>query len=156
MKSFFLYFKSNRPLVVLLLVFSALALFYSLIIPLFEGPDEDDHFRYVKYVADHRTLPVQEFTHGGGQAGHQGWQPPLYYALAGILIAPIDMSDFSEHLIRNEHATVVGDPACCGRNLYYHFSNENFPYSHTALAVHLARLLSILFGAITVAATYLT
>ncbi len=138
----------------LVAVFVVLAIFYSLIIPIFEGPDEDDHFRYVKSIADHRALPVQLFEPGGGQAGHQGWQPPLYYSIAAILIAPIDTSDFSQHLWRNEYVTFVGDPACCGRNIYYHTDSENYPYTCTTLAVHLARLLSVLFGAITVAATY--
>jgi hypothetical protein len=143
-----------NSLTILLGVFVALALFYSSIIPLFEGPDEDDHFRYAKFIADHGALPVQLFEPGGGIAGHQGWQPPLYYTLAAFAIAPIDKSDYEQHLWRNFAATFVGDPACCGRNIYYHTDSENFPYTRTTLAVHLARLLSILFGALTVAATY--
>ena len=139
---------------VLLIAFLALALCYSLIIPLFEGPDEDDHFRYAKFIADHRALPVQQFEPGGGVAGHQGWQPPLYYALAALAITPIDTSDFEQHLWRNDAATFVGDPSCCGRNIYYHTDSENFPFTRTTLAVHLARLLSMLFGAVTVWATY--
>jgi 4-amino-4-deoxy-L-arabinose transferase-like glycosyltransferase len=144
----------SKRIAILLVVFVALALFYSLIIPLFEGPDEDDHFRYAKFIADHRALPVQLFEPGGGAAGHQGWQPPLYYSLAAALIAPIDTSDYEEHLWRNYAATFVGDPACCGRNIYYHTDSENFPYTRTTLAVHLARLLSIFFGGVTVWATY--
>jgi hypothetical protein len=146
----------SRPLVSLLAVFLVLAFFYSLIIPIFEGPDEDDHFRYVKFIADHRALPVQLFEPGGGEAGHQGWQPPLYYSLAALLIAPIDTADFAQHLWRNEYVTFVGDPACCGRNIYYHTESESFPYKGTTFAVHLARLLSILLGAIAVVATYAT
>ncbi len=146
---------NNKYLLALLTIFIALALFYSILIPLFEGPDEDDHFRYAKYIADHRALPVQEFEPGGGEAGHQGWHPPLYYTLVALIVAPIDTTDFSEHLYRNYAASVVGDPSCCGRNLYFHFSNDNFPYTRATLAVHLARLLSVFFGAITVAATYL-
>ncbi len=146
--------KLNRPLVLLLIVFVALALCYSFIIPLFEGPDEDDHFRFAKFLADQRALPVQLFEAGGGAAGHQGWQPPLYYALAAALITPIDTSDYAQHLWRNYGATFLGDPACCGRNIYYHTDSENFPFTRTTLAVHLARLLSIVFGAITVWATY--
>ena len=141
-------------LILLLAAFFALALFYSLILPLFEGPDEDDHFRYAKFLADQHALPVQLFVPGGGAAGHQGWQPPLYYALAALVISPIDTSDFTQHLWRNYAATFAGDPACCGRNIYYHTESENFPFTRTALAVHLARLLSILFGAVTVWTTY--
>lgn len=144
----------SRPWVILLAVFVALAIFYSIIIPIFEGPDEDDHFRLAKFIADRRALPVQLFEPGGGEAGHQGWQPPFFYSLAALLISPIDTSDFSRHLWRNEFVTFVGDPTCCGRNIYYHTEAENFPYSDTVLAVHLARLLSVLFGAVAVGATY--
>lgn len=145
----------SSKLKILLAVFVAVAIGYSLIIPLFEGPDEDDHFRYAKFIADQRALPVQLFEPGGGIAGHQGWQPPLVYALAALVIAPIDTLDYEQHLWRNYAGTFVGDPSCCGRNIYYHTDAENFPYTRTTLAVHLARLISILFGAVTVAATYL-
>lgn len=147
--------KLNRSISVLLVVFIALAFFYSVIIPIFEGPDEDDHFRYAKYLADQRAFPVQLFEPGGGIAGHQGWQPPLYYSLAALIITPIDTSDYEQQLWRNYAATFVGDPACCGRNIYYHPDSQNFPWTRTTLAVHLARLLSIFFGAVTVGATYL-
>ncbi|MBI3537553.1 MAG: glycosyltransferase family 39 protein [Chloroflexi bacterium] len=154
MKKILTRLKSHRAIALVLFAFVSLALMYSVSLPLFEGPDEDDHFRFAKYLADQRALPAQLFEPGGGAAGHQGWQPPLYYALVALIISPLDTSDYSEHLYRNYAVTFVGDPACCGRNIYYHFSNENFPYTRTTLAVHLARLLSILFGAITVAATY--
>jgi hypothetical protein len=143
-----------RSLVILLITFTTLAVFYSLIVPLFEGPDEDDHFRYAKFIADYHALPVQLFEPGGGIAGHQGWQPPFYYSLVAIIISPIDTSDYEQHLQRNYAGTSVGDAACCGRNLYFHTDSENFPFTRTTLAVHLARLLTILFGAITVVATY--
>ncbi len=146
--------ESDRSLAILLVAFGALALFYSLIIPLFEGPDEDDHFRYARFIADERALPVQQFIGGGGDAGHQGWQPPLYYTLAALVISPLDTSDLQQHLWRNPAGTFLGDPACCGRNIYFHTDSENFPFTGTTLAVHLARLLSILFGALTVWATY--
>ncbi len=143
-----------RSLSVLLSTFFVLAIFYSLLVPIFEGPDEDDHFRYAKFIADHRALPVQLFESSGGEVGHQGWQPPLYYSLAAALIAPVDTSDFSQHLWRNYAVTFVGDPACCGRNIYYHADSENFPFTRTTLAVHLARVLSIAFSLVTIVATY--
>ena len=141
-------------LTALLVVFSIFALTYSLVIPLFEGPDEDDHFRYTKYLADHRALPVQKFAMGGGEAGHQGWQPPLYYALAALVISPLDTSDYAERLQRNPAQSFTGDIACCGRNLYFHFDAEDFPYRRTTLAVHLARGVTILFGPVSVYAIY--
>lgn len=145
----------NPQLIVLLLVFLALALAYSFVVPLFEGPDEDDHFRFAVYLADHRFLPVQQFQPGGGEAGHQGWQPPLYYALAALAFAPVDTSDFVDHLWRNPAAALTGDRACCGRNQYFHMDSENFPFTRTTLAVHLARGITILFGLLTVASLFL-
>ncbi|MGB8647718.1 MAG: phospholipid carrier-dependent glycosyltransferase [Anaerolineae bacterium] len=147
--------RSYRGLVMLLVAFTTLALVYSIVVPIFEGPDEDDHFRYVKYLADHRDLPVQLFQSGGGSAGHQGWQPPLYYGIAALVISPVDTSDFEKHLWLNPAASFQGDRACCGRNLYFHTPSEDFPYTGTTLAVHLARGVSILFGALTVALIYL-
>jgi MFS family permease len=142
-------------LILLLSVFAVLATTYAVVVPLFEGPDEDDHFRYAKYLADHRALPVQLFQQGGGEAGHQGWQPPLYYGLAALVISPIDTSDYERRLQRNPAQSFTGDRACCGRNLYFHLDAENFPYERTTLAVHLARGVTILFGMLTVCAIYL-
>lgn len=141
-------------LAALLIVFACFALTYAFVIPLFEGPDEDDHFRFAKYLADQRVLPVQLFQAGGGEAGHQGWQPPLYYALAALVISPIDTSAYETHLQRNPAQSFVGDIACCGRNLYFHFDSEDFPYQRTTLAVHLARGVTILFGLVAVYAIY--
>ncbi|HZQ10889.1 MAG TPA: phospholipid carrier-dependent glycosyltransferase [Anaerolineae bacterium] len=146
--------RTDPFLITLLCVFVILATTYAVVVPLFEGPDEDDHFRYVKFLADHRALPMQLFQAGGGEAGHQGWQPPLYYALAALLVAPVDTSDYEQHLQRNPAAALTGDIACCGRNQYFHFSEENFPYQRTALAVHLARGVTILFGLGAVYAIY--
>lgn len=137
-----------------LIAFLTLAVLYSIAVPLFEGPDEDDHFRYARFLAEHRTLPIQLFQPGGGEAGHQGWQPPLYYALAALVIAPVNTSDFEQRLQRNPAAALVGDIACCGRNQYFHFDAEGLPYRGTTLAVHLARGITIVFGLIAVAAIY--
>lgn len=126
----------------------------SILVPLFEGPDEDDHFRYTKYLADFRALPVQSFQQGGGTAGHQGWQPPFYYALAALVISPIDTSDYPDRLQRNPAAALEGDLACCGRNNYFHFDAEDFPFQETTLAVHLARGVTIAFGLVCVYAIY--
>lgn len=141
-------------LIALLCVFGFYAVTTSIIVPLFEGPDEDDHFRFTKYLADHRRLPVQLFQAGGGEAGHQGWQPPLYYGLAALLISPIDTSDYEQRLQRNPAAALTGDITCCGRNQFFHYDAENFPYQRTTLAVHLARGVTILFGLVCVFAIY--
>jgi hypothetical protein len=62
-------------LAAVLLAFVTLAVWYSVTIPLGEAPDEVPHFTYIRYLAQHRTLPT---THDE----HEAFQPPLYYALA--------------------------------------------------------------------------
>ena len=68
-----------------------------------EASDELWHYPMVKYLADHRALPVQE--PGVETAWRQeGSQPPLYYALAAALTAWIDTSDLDEVRRLNPHA----------------------------------------------------
>jgi hypothetical protein len=42
-----------------------------------EAPDEYAHFAYLRYIIEHRSLPVQNFTQGENivETGHH---PPLY------------------------------------------------------------------------------
>ncbi|MEW5985408.1 MAG: glycosyltransferase family 39 protein [Chloroflexota bacterium] len=139
-------FHSRRPLVALLLLFVFLALFYNVSTPLFEAPDEYDHFRYANWLATGHGLPdlVADRPHVG-----EIWQPPLYYALVALLIAPLDTSDLPVVAPFNPHwAQGVGQIA------HYHTAAEAFPYHQTTLAVHLARFLSTLMGVVTIASTY--
>ncbi len=48
----------HRPLLLILLVYFILSLFYNVASPIFEPPDEATHFRYVKYLIDHKELPI--------------------------------------------------------------------------------------------------
>jgi hypothetical protein len=60
-----------------------LALGYSLLLPMWEAPDETAHFLYVLIVARERRLPTPDETYEYGQ-------PPTYYLLAGGTIALLD------------------------------------------------------------------
>src|SRR5438874_8086785 len=52
---------------------------WSVVVPIFEAPDEDQHWYYARYVHDHWQLPPYE------PAFLEANQPPLYYSL----IAPL-------------------------------------------------------------------
>ncbi len=132
----------------ILIAFIGLGVTYSLVTPVFEAPDEGDHYRYIKYLAEKASLPVVEGSEN--PVGHEVWQPPLYYALGALVTFKIDTSDMGELEWRNLHWGLFGS-----KNVVFHTSNESFPYRGTALAVHVVRLLSILMGGVTVAITYL-
>jgi len=135
-----------------------LGVLYSVVNPLAEAPDEDWHYDYVKYVADGRGLPVlhddasKNIVHG--TVGHH---PPLYYGLSALLTFWINTDDADSLLWDNPHF-LAGLPhlsAFGNKNRIIHTDAEVFPYRGTALAIHIVRLLSVLFSGITVLATYL-
>ena len=68
---------------VLVAVLSSLS---SVISPLFEPPDELQHYQFVRYLVDQRELPVQELD---GEIS-QSHQPPLYYVIGALLVAGIE------------------------------------------------------------------
>ncbi len=138
----------------LVLVFIALAAYYSLTTPILESPDEVWHYQFVREVAVNRGLPVvnpeikQPFA-------HEGLQPPLYYVLSAPLIAWMNPRDL-ENLPASNPYLRIGEPAFASndnRNAFVHTSDEAFPYHGATLAIHLIRLLSVLLGAATVVFT---
>jgi Dolichyl-phosphate-mannose-protein mannosyltransferase len=134
-----------RPALPLLLAaFLLLASAYSIVIPLGEAPDEVSHFAYVEYVAAHARLPPAE-----GAALGEVHQPPLYYLLCGLSIVWIPHQDIV--VIANPDFALDNSAT---PNLLLHTRREAFPYHDDWLAWHLARLLSVIMGAVTVWATW--
>jgi len=137
----------HRWLALILAAFVTLATVYNVTTPLFEAPDEGDHYRYVKHLADGHSLPMLE--PGGNWVGHESWQPPLYYALGALTTLWIDTDNARQLEWVNPHRDGGGG----GMNVVYHTSAESFPYRRAALAMHTVRFLSTLMGAVTVVAT---
>jgi 4-amino-4-deoxy-L-arabinose transferase-like glycosyltransferase len=137
----------RHALALILLVFVILATVYNVSMPLFEAPDEMDHFRYVLWLVQNHRVPDMILDHI--QVGHEVGQPPLYYALLAPFVAPIDTADFEHIAPPNPYWSDGG-----GTSVHYHSSVEAFPYQGTALAVHLARFISTLIAAAAVAGTY--
>ncbi len=137
-----------------LAVFLALGVVYSVAVPLFEKPDELYHYFFVQHLLEQRALPVQD---GAGETlwAQEASQPPLYYVLAALATSWIDTSDAHELVWLNPQRNLgqPGDPG--NKNLTVHTDRERWPYRGAVLAVHVARWLALLFGAGTVAVTYL-
>lgn len=130
----------------LLLVLAAhlvLGIAYSALNPLGEAPDEADHYAYVSFVGREGRLPV-------GAEMTQGKHPPLYYVAAALLTRWTGL-DFT-FLRSNPDVGVTAEAAA--PNFFVHTSLEDWPWHGGALAMHLARLLSVLCGLVLTAATY--
>jgi 4-amino-4-deoxy-L-arabinose transferase-like glycosyltransferase len=113
------------------------------------------HYAYVRYLVRERRLPPWDIE---SPVGQESSQPPLYYVTAALATAWIDGSSAEVYPDRNPHwgypsAGTVPD----NKNIFLHERTgaEAFPWGGTALAVHVARLVNLAFGALTVAFTYL-
>ncbi len=84
-----------------------------------------------------------------GRISHEIQQPPLYYALLAPAVSLIDVSGI--YNIAPFNASFIRYGAVHAR---YHTPAERFPYRGAALAVHLARFITTLMAASTIAATY--
>jgi len=135
--------RRDKGLFFILIAYLILASWYSVTIPLGEAPDEADHYSLARYVARERGYPT-------GEEEHEAFQPPLYYALGGLVTFWIDTDDF---VIKSNSDFSFTDPEA-PQNLLLHTSAESFPYRGWALAWHLIRLLSMIMGGVTIVVTY--
>ena len=79
----------------ILFVYLALTLVQSLTLPVFEGPDEQRHYAYARYLVNHLALPpVSKQPNDDSstyQVGQESGQPPFYYSLVALVTAPFAM-----------------------------------------------------------------
>ena len=124
--------------------------------PLWEGPDEVSHYKFVQYLRDRRNLPGPPYEGGTGGEVHQA---PLYYLINAYFSQWLPDADFAQRVGKGNpyHGSGSGADGNFNNNSRFHYSIEAFPYtqSETALAVHLLRLSSVLFSLAGVAASYL-
>ena len=73
---------------------------FALFTPAFHAPDEQAHFKYVKYLAEHRSLPVQTSRTDSPTNDWEYYQPPLYY----LSLAPFYR--LSDELFHDDLVTV--------------------------------------------------
>ncbi|MEA3337044.1 MAG: glycosyltransferase family 39 protein [Chloroflexota bacterium] len=128
---------------IILLIYLILAVAYSVVVPLAEAPDEADHYAYLRYIGVNRGLAE-------GPTVTQSKHPPLYHAIAGGLTGWTGL-DF-DFLRSNPDAVPLGPDK--PPNFFVHTTLEDFPWQRGPLAMHLARGLSIVFGAVTLWATW--
>ncbi len=136
----------------LLLVHVALGVYWSVVIPIWESYDEIGHYYVVRYMAtEHRLPPVGEKLVAENDESHQ---PPLYYILAAIPVSFVNVDDGVEPRL---NPYMWWGPEAGGWNRTIHDAAvEGWPYHGTVLAIHLARWVSVLLGALALFCTFLT
>jgi hypothetical protein len=134
-------------LVIVILAYVVVACAFSFSVPLFEAPDEPHHLLYVDFIAAQHRLPNLN-TADRASVPNEGYQPPLYYALAAGLLNLLGRSRVDPVILPNP--AVPGVPNVL--NFYLHSPDEYL--QSDALVVHIIRLLSVFWGAVTVYLTY--
>lgn len=143
----------NRAPGWLLAIFFLLASSYSIVNPIFEAPDEVWHYELVRWLAEGKGLPAPEDIDDAPWQ-QEGAQPPLYYLAAAALTKYIPTDNAAEVIRYNPHAAVGNADAPNNKNIMAHGPWEAWPWQGVVLAVHLARLLSVLLGMLTVYFTW--
>jgi 4-amino-4-deoxy-L-arabinose transferase-like glycosyltransferase len=142
----------EKPILLgLIASFSLLAIGFSLG-PIFEGPDEIEHYRFVRYLQYYQSLPEL-----AGQPYGQFHQAPLYYLLILPFASVLPDADFAEidGRLNPYHGYQFEQVGNDNKNLYLHHRDESFPYaSQTAVAVHSLRFISVFLGIGTVCISY--
>jgi len=140
-------------LLTIIAAFLVLGVTYSVTVPLFESPDEIWHFAFADHLAKGGGLPV--FAEKKSAFLREGGQPPLYYAAVALAILPLDRDDFPNWVRFNaSHPAVTRGATSDTPNIFIHTAREDPPWTGSVLAVHVARLISLLFGALTVVGIY--
>jgi hypothetical protein len=143
---------------ILLLGHTALSFLFNFITPVFEGPDEPNHYLFVRYLQLEHTLPVQGAVRDAVRAHH----PPGYFALDALLTALVPApasvtADFTSLGLRPNprYDFRFDDPNPDNKSVFLHFGpGEVWPYSGLALTIHVGRLLSLAFTLLAIALTF--
>ncbi len=137
-------------IVLLLSIPVVLAVISSFANPVFESPDELEHYFFIRSLIDERKLPVQD-PEGALSQFHQ---PPLYYVIGALLTAGIqDQQTIPQ---RNPHWTSYPMEKVHRDNKAQFLPSLEmaFPYTGTAAVAHLLRLWSVVLVAGTVIVTW--
>lgn len=141
------------PLQWILLFYVLFGFGYIAATPVFEAQDELWHFGFLQHLREKGSLPVQVFDGSETIYAQHGSQPPLYYALAALLTAPIDIADVDEYRRLNPHVRARQANAFGNKNLVFH--DESHSLLHGAgLAVLALRLFGLALGAGSIALVY--
>jgi hypothetical protein len=122
--------------------------------PLGEAPDEVAHFTAVNFIAREGRLPTSY--EDRDEAGRKSDWPLLYHAIVGSIVGHIDDSDLPTTKLQDRTLEQVLITNEISPFVLVHTLDEVFPYRGAVLRWRIARIVSILIGACTLAVVYLT
>jgi 4-amino-4-deoxy-L-arabinose transferase-like glycosyltransferase len=154
--------RETRILALITLLYLALAVTYSIVMPLWEAPDEPSHFLYARYLAQNGCLPSPTY-YGENIAGsfesdyilsiYEWYHPPLYYLLGALALRAIE----PRHKLSASYVFPPIDPDLAYQDsLFVHQSKAPLDLDEDELGPRLLRLLSILMSVGTIWVTYQT
>lgn len=132
--------------------FLAIGLTYSLITPIFEAPDELQHFEYVRHIVRTGSLPDMRAAVRPWE--QEGAQPPLYYLTAAAVLSGLSPAGLDAPVRLNPHARIGLPASQANKNRVVHTADERFPFRGLAQAVHTARLISLAWAGLGVMGVY--
>ncbi|MSQ23162.1 MAG: hypothetical protein EXR58_01210 [Chloroflexi bacterium] len=136
---------------VLGVAFLALSGWYSVVVPVWEAPDEPDHVAYINFVAHYWRLPptLPTIQPSGNP---ESAQAPLYYFLAALVTGWAQPEGLAE--IRLNPYVTWPDHAARVAVVAHSPVAEGWPPSPGVLVTHFERVLSTLLGLVTVLFSY--
>ena len=139
------------PLLAIAITYFALSIAYSLATPLNEGPDEIWHYLYVRHIAEGKGLPIQDPRgYGVMMSQHEASQAPLYYLVSGLLTSWIRTTNPALAFVENPQASIGHPSTVDNKNRFVHPASEDYLFADNPLAQRIARLVSAMFGSLTV------
>ena len=139
-------------LILLLALYVIIAAAHAHLAPLTTGPDELAHYEYVRFIADHGRLPLENAERA--EASYKSDQPPLFHLIAALPVRWVDPAGppFLKRVTDNPRRQLIERT----RHAWglYNTEDERWPYRAEVLRWQIGRWIAILFGAATVAVTY--
>jgi hypothetical protein len=147
--------RNHWGLVVILVLYTALAVLYGATIPIFETPDSNGHYAYIHELTEGRGLPIHGTPSGERVTGYVAGHSPLYYGLSAAATfwvkGDVDYDDWAwQNPFHDMGNAITGG----NKNRLIHTNAEAFPWRGTPLTVHIARLVSTGLGGLVVVAAY--
>lgn len=145
-----------RRLILILALFAGLGVLYIWQVPPFEGPDEAQHFAYIRWLVEQGTFPPQGAAAWDTPVQQEGGQPPLYYLLASLPARLVDLEDPEAVYRPNPYAFTAPPPRTLADNdnRAIHIPGEMERLAGGWLALYAARALTLVAGALTLVAVY--
>lgn len=145
----------------ILVIYVTLAVIQSLTLPVFEGPDEQLHYAYARYLVNHLALPPMNGQLNDDSSAYEvrqeAGQPPLYYTLIALVTAPFPGADDVQGYVNaNPYMTAydVTGVTNDNHNRYLHGQERYTPFTGVSLAIHVGRLVSVMLGTLTLLGVY--